>query len=178
MPAVEDRAKLVYLLRHAKSSWGDRSQDDHARSLNARGRHAADRMGEFLAGREELPDLVLCSSSRRTRETLERVQRRLDVEPSVEIERALYLASCETLLGRLRELPEEVERVLLVGHNPGIGELAERLAREGPAELRESLGEKFPTGALAIIRLSAPRWIGAAQGGRLEAFVCPRDLEG
>lgn len=178
MPAVEDRVKLVYLLRHAKSSWGDRSQEDHARPLNARGRAAADRIGKFLARRKELPDLILCSSARRTQETLERVQRRLDAQPAVEIERALYLASGDALLERLRELPEEVERVLLVGHNPGIGEFAKRLAREGPAELRERLGEKFPTGALAIIRLSAPRWIGAAQGGRLEAFVCPRDLEG
>ncbi len=168
--------KLVYLLRHAKSS-SDRSDEDHARPLNARGRHAADHIGEFLAGRDELPQLVLCSSARRTRETFERVQRQLGSELPAAIESDLYLASCEALLARIRALPEEIERVLLVGHNPGIGELAERLAREGPAELRESLGEKFPTGALAIVRLFAPLWKEALLGGRLEAFVCPRELE-
>jgi phosphohistidine phosphatase len=169
--------KTVYLLRHAKSSSSDGSQADPARALSARGRHAADRIGELLAARDELPDLVLCSSSRRTQETLDRVQRQLGAELPVEIESGLYLASCETLLGRIRELPDDVERVMLVGHNPGIGELAERLAREGPRELRESLGEKFPTGALAIVRLSGPRWSDARLGGRLEAFVCPRELE-
>jgi len=169
--------KSVYLLRHAKASASDRSQEDHARPLNTRGRHAADRIGEVLAAREELPDLVLCSSARRTQETLARVQRQLGSEPPVEIEPGLYLASCETLLERIRELPDDVERVLLVGHNPGIGELAERLAREGPRGLRESLGEKFPTGALAIVRLSGPRWSDARLGGRLEIFVRPRELE-
>jgi phosphohistidine phosphatase len=169
--------KLVYLLRHAKSSWSDGTQRDHARPLNARGRDAADRIGEFLAEQPELPELALCSSAQRTRETLERVQRRLRRELPAEIEPELYLASGERLLARLRALPDTIARVLLVGHNPGIAELAERLAREGPAELRERLAEKYPTGALAVVRASVRRWNEISHGGRLEAFVRPRDLE-
>jgi phosphohistidine phosphatase len=164
--------KLVYLLRHAKSAVGDGSEPDHERPLNARGRHAADRIGEFLATRD-LPQLVLCSSARRTRETLDRVQQQLRTELEVSIEPDLYLASSAALLDCIRSLPDDVERVMLVGHNPGIGELAERLARHGLAALRAELSEKFPTGALAIVRISGRRWTGAATGGTLETFVRP-----
>jgi len=169
--------KRLFLLRHAKSSAGDPGQDDHARPLNGRGRRAAEAIGELLASRGDAPELALCSSAKRTRETLELVLEQLDVPPRIEILRDLYLASSETLLERVRELPEGVASALLVGHNPGIGELALRLATRGSADARKSLREKFPTAALAILRLEGA-WANATRGAELEDFVLPRELEG
>ena len=169
--------KRLYLLRHAKASVREDSRDDHERPLSGRGRRAAERLGELLASQAELPQLALCSSARRTKETLERVMPRLDPPPHVQIERDLYLASSAALLARVRALPDEVERVLVVGHNPGMGELAELLASKGPRELLASLRAKFPTAALAILRLPCAHWREVGGGAHLEAFVCPKDLE-
>lgn len=168
--------KLLYLLRHAKSAAAEVGQDDHARPLTGRGRRAAVRIGDYLAARGETPDLVLCSSSRRTRETLDHVLDRLGARPRVSIEPELYLAGCDRLLARVRELPDQAERAMLVGHHPGIADLAERLATRGPDALRAGLAEKFPTAALAILRLEGSQWRDAGPGARLEAFILPREL--
>jgi len=169
--------KHLYLLRHAKARAGEDGQGDHARRLTGRGRRAADEIGEFLAEHGETPDLALCSSSERTRETLERVLDHLPEKPRVVVETELYLAGCESLLARLRALPDEIDRVLLVGHHPGVADLAELLATDGPHELRKRLAEKFPTAALAILGIPHGRWCDAGPGARLEAFVLPRELE-
>ena len=166
--------KVLYLLRHAKSGPAERGEDDHARSLTGRGHRAADLVGELLETRPEAPELVLCSSSRRTRETLAHVLDRLSARPRVEIDPGLYLADRDVLLSRVRELPEEVEHALLVGHNPGIAELARYLATKGPAELLENLRRKFPTAALAILRLEGARWRDVQRGARLDVFALPR----
>jgi phosphohistidine phosphatase len=169
--------KRLYLLRHAKSSAGEPGQADHERPLNARGRRAAERIGDLLAERGDAIELVLCSSARRTRETLERVLERLGAPPRIETLRDLYLASSEDLLQRVRELPDDVGSALLVGHNPGIGELAQRLAARGSAEALRQLREKFPTAALAILRFESAHWSQVARGAQLESFVLPRELE-
>ena len=169
--------KRLYLLRHAKSGTGEPGQDDHSRPLTGRGRRSADRIGDLLAERGEPPDFVVCSSSRRTRETLDRVLDRLTSRPRVLIEEELYLADCQTLLASVRSLPEEAERALVVGHHPGIADLAELLVTRGAREMRQRLGEKFPTAALAILGLDAARWSETGPGAELEAFVVPRELE-
>lgn len=169
--------KLLYLLRHAKAAESESGQTDHARPLSGRGRRAADRIGDVLAQRAEPPQVVLCSSSRRTHETLDRVLDRLTVRPRVIIEADLYLADAPTLLAHVRGLSEDYERALLVGHNPGIADLAEMLATEGPRDARRRLAEKFPTGALAILELDGQRWSEIGAGARLEALILPRDLE-
>lgn len=169
--------KRLYLLRHAKASTGEPDEDDHARSLTSRGRRAADRIGDVLAARGELPEFVLCSSSRRTRETLDRVLDRLTARPRVVIEEELYLADCRTLLARVRGIPEEVERALLVGHHPGIADLTDLFITRGSREMRRRLSEKFPTAALAILGLDATHWCDVGPGAELDAFVLPRELE-
>lgn len=169
--------KLLYLLRHAKAALQEGASADHERPLSGRGRSAAERIGEWLASQGEQPELVLCSSSRRTRETLKRVASRLDPPPRVSIEEELYLASCEALLARIRALPDEIGRVLVVGHNPGMAELALLLASKGAKDLLASLEQKFPTSALAILRLPCSHWREVGRGARLEAFVRPKDLE-
>jgi phosphohistidine phosphatase len=169
--------KTLYLLRHAKAAAPKPDRDDHARALTERGRRAADLVGALLAARSEVPEVVLCSSARRTRETLAPVLDRLNTRPRVRIEPALYLADCDTLLSTIRVLPDEVECALLVGHNPGIEELAQSLATKGRADRIASLHEKFPTAGLAILRLLGTRWQEVGEGVRLEAFVVPRELE-
>jgi len=93
-------------------------------------------------------------------------------------ERDLYLASTGELLRRLRAVPDGVRSVLLVGHNPGVGELALRLATSGPADLRAELRRKVPTGALAELRLHEPHWRKLPRGCELVSFVTPKRLPG
>jgi len=149
--------KRLYLLRHAKSSWDDPELADHERPLSARGRRAADAIGDHMREHGIQPQLVLCSSSARTRETLARIGL------SGEVERDLYGASASELLARVRELSPRLESVLLIGHNPGMHDLALGLT---------GAPGKYPTGALATIELAG--W--TAESGRMIDFVRPREL--
>ena len=172
--------KVILLLRHAKSSWSDDELSDHDRPLSRRGERAAALMADFIAAKAPRPDLILCSTANRTRQTLAPLAKRLgEPSPPVSLERSLYLASEETLLERLHDLPSEVARVLLIGHNDGIGLLAERLAGRGKVAALLALQQKFPTGALAFLRAPIERWPELAEGtAELRRFVRPRDLEG
>ena len=169
--------KTIFLLRHAKSSWDDSSLSDHDRPLNARGRSAAPRVGAHMRAEAYLPDLVLCSTATRTRLTLEGVLSELEVEPATEFEEELYLAAPNEMLDLVRSVPDTVESVLLVGHNPGTGMLAAELSGDGPREMIDLMRAKFPTAGLAIIELSVDRWKDIVSGcGSLREFVRPRDL--
>jgi phosphohistidine phosphatase len=160
----------LHLLRHAKSSWDEPGLADYDRPLAPRGRRACKKLAKHLRREGIQPDTVLCSSSRRTRETLELIRSALE-DPVIEIEDGLYAADSDRLLARVRELPETARSVLLIGHNPGLHELALTLA-PGSA----GFAEKFPTGALASLALDTP-WpdIGAARA-ELVAYVVPREL--
>jgi phosphohistidine phosphatase len=163
----------LLLLRHAKSSWDDPSLADHDRPLANRGRRAAEVMGAHLRRHDLVPGLVLCSSAARTRETLERLK--LD-GPKISIEDRLYAASEDNLLGRLRELGDDERSVLVIGHNPGIQDLALEFvgaARTGDAG---RVRAKFPTGALAVFEFDVAWSELAAATARLASFITPRDL--
>jgi phosphohistidine phosphatase len=165
--------KRLFLLRHAKSSWDDPGLDDRDRPLAPRGRRASELIAGHLRREGLAPSLVLCSSARRTRETLERVVPALDAS-DVSIEDGLYGASSGGLLERLREVPEDLESVMLVGHQPAIQELALDLAGDG-AELAR-VRAKFPTAALATL-LFAGEWSELAPGSaELVAYVKPKEL--
>jgi phosphohistidine phosphatase len=166
-------AHRLLLLRHAKSDWGDASLRDHDRPLAGRGRKAASRMGAHLRAEDLRPDLVLCSSARRTRETCER----LGLEAETSVEDGLYGAAADDLLARIRAVPEPVGDVLLIAHNPGVHDLAIELAGPDLGEQAVRLREKFPTGALAVFEVHGD-WSGFAPGrARLATFVVPRELE-
>jgi phosphohistidine phosphatase len=161
-------AKRLLLLRHAKSSWDDSALADHDRPLTARGRRAAKLIGAHLRRERIRVSLVLCSSARRARETLDLVA----APGEAQIERELYGASADELLERLRRVPEEVDAVMLIGHNPAIQDLAVRLVGGG-----SELGErKFPTGALATLTFTGPWRALQPKRAELAAFVRPRDL--
>lgn len=153
--------KDLLLLRHAKSSWADPGMDDAARPLNKRGRRAAVAVGRWLDEEGLRPGLVLCSSAKRTRETLDLLHDALGARIPIHIEPGLYLADAATLLARLKRIPDDVPSVLVVGHNPGLQELVAELA-DAPgaaaAETRARLHRKFPTAALARFRLKIDDW--------------------
>ncbi len=170
--------KTILLLRHAKSAWSQPGLDDHDRPLNRRGERSAEAMAEHIVHNAPRPDLILCSTAVRTRQTLAPLVHRLAAPaPPIALEKRLYLASEPELLARLRSVTDDVHTVLLIGHNEGIGELAGALAGHGSAAALASLRTKFPTGTLAILRLPDGPWRDLAPGtAELLSFIRPRDL--
>jgi phosphohistidine phosphatase len=166
--------KYLFLLRHAKSSWDDPGLADHERPLAPRGRRAAKVMAKHLERKGIAPELVLCSPATRTRQTLTRLAPGLGKNPDVQIEPELYAASAPVLLEVLHEVPDEIESVMLIGHNPGIQDLALSLARGGPEVVR--VRSKFPTAGLATLELNGS-WRELAPGtAELVSLVKPKDL--
>lgn len=170
--------KVILLLRHAKSAWGEVGAPDHDRPLNRRGELAAEAMAEHFLAKAPMPDLILCSTAARARQTLAPlIERSPPPAPPIALENGLYLASEDTLLTRLQDLPQTVSTVLLVGHNEGMWHLAEMLAGHGKATLLAALREKFPTGALATLEVDLKNWSKLTAGAAtLTAFARPRDL--
>ncbi|MGD9501699.1 MAG: histidine phosphatase family protein [Methyloceanibacter sp.] len=167
------------LLRHAKSSWSDPVTPDRERPLAARGLADAPLMGKAMAERGLVPDLVLCSSARRTRDTLDLVLPELQAEPKVVYEDALYHASAEEMLDMLHGLQPGPSRVLLVGHNPEIQSFALDLVGSGSKAYRERLRTKYPTAGLAVINFDGGTWSDiAVNSGTLSLFLSPKDLRG
>ena len=119
--------KTLYLLRHAKAA-PESSLGDAKRPLAKRGRKAAKTMADFLAKLDPAPELVLCSTAVRTRETLDLILPALKPQPTVTYEDRLYLAAATELIERLRKVRKDTGCVLLIGHNPGLHELGARLA--------------------------------------------------
>jgi phosphohistidine phosphatase len=165
----------LWLLRHAKSSWDDPDMEDVDRPLAPRGARAADRMRDYLDAEEIRPELVLCSSALRTRETLARILPGLGSDLTVRIEPSVYSFDVDALLQRLQQLPADVGSVMLIGHNPAMQELASLLAAGG--DRLDELRGGFPTAALAELDLGVGSWPELAPGtGRLTRFIVPREL--
>jgi phosphohistidine phosphatase len=168
---------LLHLLRHAKSSWKD-DVEDRERPLNRRGREAARLVGQHLPATARDIDLVLCSSAVRTRETLDLVLAGFTPRPRCLIENGLYLADRDELIERLQQLAESQVNVLLIGHNPGLHELAVALAEPDNPRVRALTSGKFPTAARVSLCV-ATRWaaLGAARH-RLVDYVTVASLPG
>lgn len=167
----------LLLLRHAKSSWHDAKLADRDRPLNERGRRAVAAMRRAMQQLGLAPDLVLVSPSQRTLQTLEALEP-WDDTPLIEHVEALYLASSPQLVGILRDVPETVRSVLLIGHNPGMHDLAQALLSGAqPTDVARRLAGGYPTGALAEFAVAGP-WLRLGPGGaRLTRFITPRELE-
>ena len=173
--------KLLYVLRHAKSSWDDPLLTDHDRPLSPRGRKAVRLLAEHVRAVDLDPALVLCSTARRTQETLHGV---LDGHPAL-IERELYGATWRQLIERIKAVSPQTPSVMVIGHNPAVQMLVLKLAAEpGSSPLHDApdsplaqIERKFPTGALATLELDGT-WGDFSQGrARLVDYVTPRQLE-
>jgi phosphohistidine phosphatase len=169
--------KRLVLLRHAKSSWDDPSLSDHARPLSPRGRRAAPAIAAHLRDLDVFPEVVHCSTSERTRETLRLALEHLGT-PYTEFDASLYLASAGELLGSVHAIDDAVDTAMLIGHNPGMHALAAGLT--GSAATPESLDRldrKFPTAAVAVLEFDVRSWRDVdRESGHLIFFVRPRDL--
>jgi phosphohistidine phosphatase len=155
----------LYLLRHAKSSWEDADLADHDRPLAPRGLRACARLKSYCTELTIEPELVLCSTATRARETLARV---LGDHPAVIFDGDLYLATGRAITERIRGLT--ADSAMVVGHNPGLHDALLNLSHR--SQLREDVAEKFPTGALATLELES--W--DAPTADLVALVLPREL--
>lgn len=175
--------KRLILLRHAKSSWDRADLPDAARPLSKRGERTAPLIGTFIQRSNLLPDLVLCSTARRALQTAKRVMDVWRREPAfVEVD-ALYMATPRDILTVISEHGGHKGSILVIGHNPGLGDLAAWLVGDGNSRDVRRLKDKFPTAALAVIDLPIEKWQDLADtavdnwGGKLAHYVTPHDLE-
>jgi phosphohistidine phosphatase len=165
------------VLRHAKSSWDQPDLDDFSRPLNERGIAAAFRIGEEMRKRGLHFDFALASSATRVRETLQRLSEGSGEAISAQFDDGLYMAGGATLLGLLRDLPRPAEDALIVGHNPGLQQLILLLSQPDAQGLRNRVAAKFPTAALAVVKLDADDWPDIAPGcGTIEQLILSREL--
>ncbi|MCA1442045.1 histidine phosphatase family protein [Ensifer sp. IC4062] len=178
---MPDDARLptrrLMLLRHGKSAWPE-GVADHRRPLAGRGRKAAPAIGAFMARQELIPDLALVSTARRAHETWELVAaalpRKVDARDAV----GIYEVAAKAMIDVIRKVDPSVEKLMLVGHNPGMVELALLLAGGGDEVALARLREKFPTAGLAVMDFAIEQWSEIAPGtGRLVQFVTPRMLD-
>ncbi|MGH6872805.1 MAG: SixA phosphatase family protein [Rhizomicrobium sp.] len=172
--------KRLLLLRHAKAAQ-DGGHGDRDRELTPRGEANAARMGHAIDLTGYTPDLVLCSDSRRTVQTWEVLAPELAKAPPVDFRGDLYLAPHKLLMAAVREMLDAVDAAMVIGHNPGLEDLALRLARKpdtrAEAAKLEAMREKFPTCALAVLDFEIGSWSDLAPGeGILLEFLKPREL--
>ena len=169
--------KSLTLLRHAKSSRANPGAHDFDRPLDARGEQAAEAIGREMRRLGLAFDAIVCSPAARAVETLERAERDYGAALPAREDKRLYLASPATLLAIVHGTDDAVDRLLLVGHNPGFELFAAALTEGDEGALNAVMDEKYPTGALAEIALPVDHWRDAATGtGRLVRFVRPADL--
>lgn len=170
--------KTLYLLRHAKAEPGGFTLSDEDRPLSARGREACITIGSYIKKHKYTPEIVLCSSSIRTRETLERIEDFFATPPQIKLEKKLYLAAPGEMLAQIHTIADEFNSALLIGHNPGMHHLAALLSSSEATDLRMEIEIKYPTSALAVITFKTQSWKSIApDSGTLKDFITPKGLE-
>jgi len=165
--------KTILLLRHAKSSWSDPSLADVDRPLAKRGRKDAPRMGAVLSAFDCVPDVILSSPARRARETAELTARAAGFRGDIRWEESFYGGSAGDLMAALRRLPDDVQRPMLVGHNPTMEATAAALLGDGAFAGGGVL--RMPTAALVCLEIGIDRWVALQRGeATLRWFLIPR----
>ena len=161
--------KTLLILRHAKSSWAVDGMPDHERPLNDRGKRDAPRMGQLLKEVELVPDAVYCSTAKRARKTATKVAKHCGFVGEIDFRESLYLAEPDAYIDVLCSQSDDVERAMVVGHNPGLEELVEVLTGQD---------EILPTAALVHLNLPIGRWqeLEKTTSGELVNVWCPREL--
>lgn len=163
--------KTLYLLRHAKSSWDDPDLNDQERPLNKRGKKDAPKMGKWLAENIKVPELILCSNSARTMATIEPVMQAWGLPQEVlQVEPQLYHADLETLWDLVQSCDNKIDRLLLVGHNPGLTSFANALCKQFETE-------NIPTCGFAAFSYNIRKWEEVeANEATFEAYQYPKNL--
>jgi phosphohistidine phosphatase len=173
MDSEVSNGRILVIVRHAKSSW-DYDVDDHERPLSARGRRDAEALGRLLSQRSLRPDLVFCSTATRTRQTWEYAKAGGASAGEVQYLREIYHAWVPELLTLIRDVPDEIRTLLVLGHAPGIPDLVEHLCVRTDSPDWTQMDSKFPTSALAVVKVPGPwRELGKDRA-ELDSFVVPR----
>lgn len=162
-------SRRLIIMRHAKSSHADPSLSDHARPLNERGRKEAPEIARRLVELDWIPDQVISSDSRRTRQTWEVMAPAFDDEPIVEFDEELYLSGAMEIINALEQVPDHIETVLVLGHNPG-----------WESALAYFSGEfhQMTTANAALLSAEGAQWKDVLRAGafRLVEILRPRSL--
>jgi phosphohistidine phosphatase len=170
--------RRLILFRHAKAEASEPGMEDRARVLVERGRKDAAKMGAYMAGHGIIPDKVMISPAARTQETWKYAAAAFRPAPAAMTVEAIYDATPHALFGVIKSAPAPAHTLLIVGHNPGLHEVAVMLIASGDIETRERLREKLPTAGLVIVDFAFDDWNKLhPQSGRLERFVSPKSLE-
>ncbi len=163
--------KTLYLLRHAKSSWDNEELSDHQRPLNSRGQQDAPKMGQWLAAQVKPPQLIICSDAVRTRQTIEPILKAWQLpEDVLRMEPLLYHASNDVLWDIVQECDNDIDRLLIVGHNPGLTEFANSLCKAFRTE-------NIPTSGFLACSFDVSKWeqVEACEGA-FETYQFPKNL--
>lgn len=169
--------KKLYLLRHAKSSWEAADLADHDRPLGPRGERGALVVGRYILQRGFIPDLIICSTARRARETRDLAVGQWPAVPQTRYDHEIYLNGRRAILKRLSRVDRPVGSVLIVGHSPDLQDLTLALAAGGDVPLRRKAQEHFPTGTLAVFHLPIDAWSDILRSeGTLVELVTPKSL--
>jgi phosphohistidine phosphatase len=170
--------RRLLLLRHSKAERSEPGTKDDSRVLIDRGRKDAARIGAYMAGHALIPDRVVLSPAARTQETWKYAANAFRPTPAAMSAERLYDATPHTILAVIKDTPASAHTLLVIGHNPGLHELALMLIAAGDVDARERLREKLPTSSLVIIDFAFDNWNKLhPQSGRLERFVSPKSLE-
>ncbi len=161
--------KTLLLMRHAKSSWKYPDLSDHDRPLKSRGKRDAPKMGEFLVSKDLIPQVILCSTARRAKETVEYFLRTCPFEGEVIYRRNLYHGGAEEFINAMQGLQNEINIVMIVGHNPGMEYSIEEFC---------GVDEFFPTTAIAYIQFEIDKWadMDSNVGGKLISLWRPKEI--
>ena len=169
--------RRLFLIRHAKAEPGV-GQEDYERALTDRGREDARHVASVLAARDLLPNVLIHSGALRAKQTAEIFASHWPRRVEIEEQRGLYDATRDMLFARTRALSDQNESVGLVGHNPGMGELAAMLAGYGPYPELRRVASKYPTCAVAVIDFEFSAWDDIdRKSGLLTLFLTPGELE-
>jgi phosphohistidine phosphatase len=171
--------KLLGLFRHAKSDWHDAKARDFDRGLNKRGRRGAALMGKHIVEHGVKWQRILASPAVRVAETIELAEQAVGLTIPVQWDRRIYLASSVNLADVLHETADDIDAVLMVGHNPGLEDLIfDLVPDDGTCPLRAMVEEKFPTAAYAVLECDIDHWADLHDGcARLVHLIRPRDLD-
>jgi phosphohistidine phosphatase len=167
----------LLLFRHAKTA-RESGGGDHDRPLTKRGEEDSKRIGRYLTDEQLLPDLAIASDSRRTRQTLDLALKAANQHPPTRLDRAVYLAEAHTLLDFIRRTPADIRTLMIIGHAPGMADLATLLTGFGDRYALARMNTKFPTSGVAVLDFPVERWEEIAEHkGRLDRFVTPASLD-
>lgn len=166
----------IMLLRHAHAAWADAGSQDYDRPLSERGRLEAAAIGQIMRDRDLVPDRVLCSSARRTRETISIVAEILNCKDAVTYDDRLYGSDSRTY-SELAEEYRDAGHLMIVGHNPMMEDFTELLSKSADEDAGRRFAFGFPTAGLAVVKVAASNPSSEPAGGHLKAFLSPRDQE-